>query len=225
MTAKDKSSMLFYHDWIPLLEALDQKTAIEIVISLLRLDRDGTEPELKLKTPLEQAVFNNMVDAVRRNREAYEQKCEKNKQSGSKGGRPKKRTVSEKSERFSEKPNGFLHQDNDNDNDYDKDKDIDNDTEKDKDKGYDKDFNYMGEAASDVFVPPTVGDIEVYCTHKGINVDAEAFVDFYTSKGWMIGKNKMTDWTAAVRNWARNSNNNPGQKGGDGTWAEDMKGW
>ena len=35
------------------------------------------------------------------------------------------------------------------------------------------------------------------------NVDAERFVDFYVAKDWMIGKNRMKDWKAAVRNWAR----------------------
>ena len=35
------------------------------------------------------------------------------------------------------------------------------------------------------------------------NVDAERFVDFYAAKDWMIGRNRMKDWKAAVRNWAR----------------------
>ena len=34
-------------------------------------------------------------------------------------------------------------------------------------------------------------------------MDAEAFCDFYASKNWMVGKNKMKDWNAACRNWAR----------------------
>ena len=36
-------------------------------------------------------------------------------------------------------------------------------------------------------------------------MDASRFVDFYSSKGWMVGKTKMKDWQAAVRNWERNS--------------------
>lgn len=54
------------------------------------------------------------------------------------------------------------------------------------------------------FVPPTVEDVRVYRDEKGYrNVDPERFVDFYSSKGWMVGKNKMKDWKAAVRNWER----------------------
>ena len=52
------------------------------------------------------------------------------------------------------------------------------------------------------FVPPTVQDVEAYIREKGYNVDARRFVDFYESKGWMVGKNRMKDWRAAVRTWA-----------------------
>ena len=38
---------------------------------------------------------------------------------------------------------------------------------------------------------------------KGYTVDAQRFIDFYEAKGWMIGKNKMKDWRAAVRTWMR----------------------
>lgn len=51
------------------------------------------------------------------------------------------------------------------------------------------------------FNPPTVEEVRAYCTERGNSVDPEAFIDFYESKGWMIGKNKMKDWKAAVRTW------------------------
>ena len=51
------------------------------------------------------------------------------------------------------------------------------------------------------FVPPTVEDVEAYIREKGYNVNAQRFVDFYASKGWMVGKNKMKDWKASVRTW------------------------
>lgn len=53
------------------------------------------------------------------------------------------------------------------------------------------------------FAPPALENVMGYCQEKGYNIDAERFIDFYESKGWMIGKNKMKDWKAAVRNWAR----------------------
>lgn len=53
------------------------------------------------------------------------------------------------------------------------------------------------------FTPPTPDEVRLFCQSKGYQIDVERFIDFYTSKGWMIGKNHMKDWRAAVRNWAR----------------------
>ena len=53
------------------------------------------------------------------------------------------------------------------------------------------------------FTPPTLDEVEQYCLERANGIDAQAFIDFYESKGWMIGKNKMKDWKAAVRTWER----------------------
>ena len=53
------------------------------------------------------------------------------------------------------------------------------------------------------FTPPTLAEVKAYCEERGNNVDPERFIDFYESKGWMIGKNKMKDWKAAVRTWEK----------------------
>lgn len=53
------------------------------------------------------------------------------------------------------------------------------------------------------FTPPTVEEVQTYCSERHNTVDAERFVDFYEAKGWMIGKNAMKDWKAAVRTWER----------------------
>ena len=54
-----------------------------------------------------------------------------------------------------------------------------------------------------IFIPPTVDEVQTYCEQRGNGIDAQSFVNFYVSKGWMIGKNKMKDWKAAVRTWER----------------------
>lgn len=53
------------------------------------------------------------------------------------------------------------------------------------------------------FQPPTVDEVREYCKERGNDVAPETFVDFYESKGWMVGKTKMKDWKAAVRTWER----------------------
>lgn len=54
-----------------------------------------------------------------------------------------------------------------------------------------------------VFVKPTIEEIKQFCVENNKNVDAESFYNFYESKNWMIGKNKMQKWKAAVCTWDR----------------------
>jgi len=53
-------------------------------------------------------------------------------------------------------------------------------------------------------IPPTIEMVEDYINEHGYNVNAHSFMDFYDSKGWLVGKTKMKDWQAAVRTWAHN---------------------
>ena len=59
------------------------------------------------------------------------------------------------------------------------------------------------------FTPPTPEEVQQYCSESGHYIDADAFVDFYSSKNWMVGKNKMKDWKSAVRNWERRDKEKP----------------
>jgi len=59
------------------------------------------------------------------------------------------------------------------------------------------------------FKKPSVIDIIDYCKERNNNIDPEAFIDFYESKDWKIGKNKMKCWKAAVRTWERRENKKP----------------
>ena len=53
------------------------------------------------------------------------------------------------------------------------------------------------------FAPPSLQEVEKYINEKGYSVDAEAFVAFYESKGWYIGKNKMKSWKYAITTWEK----------------------
>jgi len=84
-----------------------------------------------------------------------------------------------------------------------------------------KDKHINNKGAS--FKKPTVNDIKEYCLWRNNGIDAETFFDFYESKNWLIGKNKMKDWKACVRTWEKrqnktNNNNTTShrhKKGGD----------
>ena len=61
----------------------------------------------------------------------------------------------------------------------------------------------MPKAAREFFRKPSVQDVAEYATGICADVDPQAFCDHYQSNGWMVGKNHMKDWKAAVRNWAK----------------------
>lgn len=70
------------------------------------------------------------------------------------------------------------------------------------------------EVGAERFTPPTVEEVFLYCVERKNTVDPQRFVDFYTSKGWMVGKTKMKDWKAAVRNWEKSEEkDNPLNRG------------
>ena len=53
------------------------------------------------------------------------------------------------------------------------------------------------------FYPPTLEELKKYIADNKYNVDPERFIDYYTANGWTVGKNRMKDWKAVVRNWDR----------------------
>ena len=89
---------------------------------------------------------------------------------------------------------------------------LENDT-KNKDKGKDKEsisieIDSTSAKSAKRFCPPTLEEVKSYVIEKGYTMDAERFCNFYESKGWFVGKNKMKDWQAAVRNWEKSDKAN-----------------
>ena len=59
-----------------------------------------------------------------------------------------------------------------------------------------------------VFTKPTIEEIQKYCAERNNGINANAFYDFYESKDWFVGKNKMKDWKACVRTWEQRKEHN-----------------
>jgi hypothetical protein len=51
--------------------------------------------------------------------------------------------------------------------------------------------------------PSSIQEIAAYCEERNKGINAEAFWDFYESKGWKVGNQTMKDWKAAVRTWEK----------------------
>ncbi len=66
-----------------------------------------------------------------------------------------------------------------------------------------------GETPTKRFEPPTIDQVRAYCKERNNGVDPTQFIDFYTAKNWMIGKNKMKDYMAAIRTWEKSDTTEP----------------
>lgn len=151
-----------------------------IVMAMLYYSTTGEVPQFEGN---ERFIWPSLQTQIDRDIENYQAKCAKNRENGAKGGRPPKNPmVIVETERFFEKPK--------------KPKEKEKEKEKEKDNiGADKPPSYSR------FFPPTIDEVRAYCAEKGYTVDADRFVDYYTSNGWKVGKNPMKDWKAAVRTW------------------------
>lgn len=78
------------------------------------------------------------------------------------------------------------------------------------------------------FEKPTLEEVKSYCKERNNGIDAEAFIAFYESKGWLIGKTPMKSWKSAIITWEKSRKQNqqqsqPVKKYGDvgGRYGED----
>ena len=60
-----------------------------------------------------------------------------------------------------------------------------------------------------LFKKPKLDEVKNYCILRKNNIDAESFISFYESKGWMIGKNKMKNWKQAIVTWEKREYKKP----------------
>ena len=61
-------------------------------------------------------------------------------------------------------------------------------------------------------IPPTPEWVTAYSASIGYPMNGQTWCDSYAAKGWVVGKHKMKDWQAAVRNWKTNDYAGPGVK-------------
>ena len=178
-----RDSFVFYRSFADAIAGLPPEEYKKVMQAIIGYALDGTEPPAG---GIEYTVFCLVKPQIDANNKRYE--------NGKKGGRPiTKQETSNNQDVTKKKPSNNQDVTNPQPNVYVNVND--NDIKK-------KDTNVSKEKASR-FKPPTVTEVENYCREKEYRIDCERFVDFYRSNDWMVGKNKMKDWRAAVRNWAR----------------------
>ena len=185
----DKNSFLMYVDWNDMIEELDDQSRGQLLLAIMRYQSGAELPEMDIGAKV---AFAQIRNQFRKDEEKYSRTVANRSAAGKLGGRPKANASAEKQKKqmlFEEsntKQTEAKKADNDNVND-----------------NVLKENTLKG-VKEKRFAPPTPENVRGYCREMGYaNVDAERFVDFYAAKDWMIGKNRMKDWKAAVRNWAR----------------------
>ncbi len=186
----DKYIKIFY-DFIESTAALSDEEIGRLVIGMLRYARDGDVPSF---TGNEGFIFPVYKAQIDRERDAYAERAKASRENGKLGGRPKKATE----DKNLKNQVGFLE----TQKSQDKEKDKEEDKEEDKESIYVPQSGTHARARKK-FIAPSLSEVEEYCCERGNSVDAEHFIDYYTSNGWKVGKNSMKDWKAAVRNWER----------------------
>lgn len=184
----ERDSFVFYRSFYKALKGLDAEDFKETILAVCEYALDGNETDLD---GVPYMAFELIRPQINANNTKYT--------SGLMGGRPKKLTekplVFENDE--TEKPlvfeNGKTEKPNENENVNENENEIK------------KSISYeIPKEKPQRFFPPTPEEVRAYASEKGYtNVDADRFCDFYGSKGWVVGKTKMKDWKAAVRNWNR----------------------
>jgi hypothetical protein len=64
-------------------------------------------------------------------------------------------------------------------------------------------INKKERSKKSIFIEPNFIEVFDYCAERKNGVDVNKFLNFYSAKGWMVGKNKMIDWKACVRTWEK----------------------
>lgn len=177
-----RDGIVFYRSFYDAIKELPDAELAKCFKAIMEYGLDGKEPET---SGIEKTIYYLVKPQIDANNKRY--------QNGTKGGRPK--TEPEPSD------NQTVTKEKPNDNQtVTKPEPKEKEKVKEKDKVKDKDKESKGTVR---FAPPTLEDVREYCLEQGYSIDSDRFIDFYTAKDWMIGKNKMKDWKAAVRNWAR----------------------
>lgn|GEM_PF-947805 len=137
----DKKSFVFYTEYREHLEMLPPEQIGELMLALIDYQETGEVPDLPKGSALAMC-FSFIKKRMDKDNIKYEEKCERNKENGKKGGRPAKEPVIEETDNNPKKPNVFSENrtvieetDNnpteprkaDNDNEYDSDNEYDND--------------------------------------------------------------------------------------------------
>jgi hypothetical protein len=177
--AKDKTSFILYCDQQGVFNKLPDEIAGKLIKHIFAYVNDENPPCDDLLLTI---AFEPIKTQLKRDLRKYDDYIDKQKFNGAKGGRPKKKDETQITQPFFQEPKKA---DNVTDNVTATVNDI--------------------KVKRDVFIKPSIVELKNYMLEIGMNDVSEKWFDYYESNGWLVGKNKMKNWKAAVRTWKNNN--------------------
>ena len=221
----ERKQFTWYRSYYDALKEIPAEEFRAIVLAVCAYALDGEEPEL---SGVARAIFTLIrptLDVGRsraENRSRAEQTVLSAEQTGSK---PEQTVLSaeqtgSKPEQTKNKPEQTQNKRKQTDNKPEQTrKEKEKEKEREKESENDSYCSPPPPSASKQFVPPTLAEVQSYVAERQSPVDPQGFIDFYASKGWMVGKTPMKDWKAACRNaetwerWSRTEASAPPKNG------------
>ena len=208
--AEGKKGFVLYTNKIYLLDALTDKQAGILFKHIFNYvnDKYTKENEDSLTDPVVKMAWLSFKADLKEDLKKWKNISERNRANGQKGGRPRNQEAQENPNN----PMGSLETQENPEKPKKADIDIDIDSVSVIDINKENNTNKISvkeKPTNSRFYPPTLEEIKSYCDERNNLVDPERFYDFYSAKGWMVGKNKMKDWKAAVRTWEKEAGFRP----------------
>ena len=176
----ERESFVFYRSFYEGIKELPRDIQGEVLTAIMEYGLNGATTENQ--KPITKAMFALIKPQLDANNQRFE--------NGKKGGRPKancNQTETEtkpKQNRNKTKPEPNVNV-NDNVNDI----------------SFLSKKKQKSDAGRKKFTIPTPEEVQAYCDERKNGILGQQFCDFYSAKGWKIGKEPMKDWKAAVRTW------------------------
>lgn len=199
-----------FHEYLDEMADLTDAEFGRLARALLVYSRTGEFPALNGN---ERLFKRRVIMQEDRAQESYVQVVEKNRANGQLGGRPRKHTETQRNpEKPTETQNNPQKPNETQKTQIEIESEIKTEINTPLPNG-----NKGSKAATPPtretrFSPPSLDEVQAYISERGSAVDAQQFVDFYASKGWMVGKNRMKDWKAAVRTWEKRRKEEAGEQ-------------
>jgi len=179
-----RKSFLIHIDSLDVLDDLTVEQCGELFQAIKAHHKDE---ELELN-PLVKIAFSAFKNQFIRDDEKYTKTCERRAIAGSKGGKQKVANASNCKQKIANVADSVSKNDSKSKNKSDSDN------------------------KRKVFKPPLFQEVCDYITDKKYTVSANQWMSHYESNGWMVGRNKMKDWKAAVRTWNNRNKENETNK-------------